>query len=423
MKKLLVLGGTLISCEIVRAAHSMGLFVVVSDYNDPKDSPAKQIADESFMVSATDVDGIVELIKREHIDGVITGFADVLLVPYSEICEKAGLPCYGTKEQFELFINKKKYKEKFKEYGIPVISEYSTREIENGDVKFPVLVKPVDNSGARGLQICYTQNELILGIEYAKSNSKSASYIVEPYIEGKECTVFFYFENGKTYLAAIGNRHIKNVKDGVIPLPVGYTYPASVTEKYINDVLPSIIDMFSDLDIRNGMMFIQCKVKEGTCYIYDVGYRLTGSLEYTNFDRVCGYNPLKMLINYAVSGNDSYENGVDRIDPYLNHRYAFNVSCLLRPGIISVITGCEEVRSFPYVDDVILAHLPGDEITEDTVGKLSQIGIRVLGHADTKEDLYNMMSSVHDSLHVISTDGYEMIMPGLSSEDLKGDLF
>ena len=70
MKKLLVLGGTSISKEIVYAAHEMGIEVYVTDYYE--DSPAKKIADKSFMVSATDVDAVVDLIKKESIDGVIT---------------------------------------------------------------------------------------------------------------------------------------------------------------------------------------------------------------------------------------------------------------------------------------------------------------------------------------------------------------
>ena len=71
MKKLLILGGTRISCEIVRKAKKMGVYTVVTDYYDETKSPAKQIADESFLVSCTDVDAVVSLIKEQNIDGVL----------------------------------------------------------------------------------------------------------------------------------------------------------------------------------------------------------------------------------------------------------------------------------------------------------------------------------------------------------------
>ena len=422
MKKLLVLGGTLISCEIVKAAQQMGIFVAVADYYDPEDSPAKMIADANFKVSATDVDAIVDLIEREKIDGVLTGFSDILLIPYAEICEKSGLPCYGTKELFSIFTNKKEYKRILSEYGIPVIGEYSQEDIDTGRISFPVLVKPVDNSGARGLSICHSQEELIEGITTAKDSSKTGLVLVEPYIEGKECTVFLYFDNGRYFLTAVGNRHIKEVKEGVIPLPVGYTYPSKLTEKYIKEVFPSLSRMFKSLGVKDGMMFMQCKIRDSVCYIYDVGYRLTGSLEYINFESTCGYNPLKMLIRFAVYGGGSNEAEINKINPFFNNMYAFNVSCLLKPGKIETITGTDEVKGMPCVDDLVLAHLPEEIITEDTVGKLSQIGIRILGHVKSKRELYKSMSSIHDMLHVVSSKGEEMILPGISLEELEDEV-
>ena len=93
-KKILILGGINFACEIVDEAHKLGLEVYVTDYN--ADSPAKALADHSFMVSATDVDGVVQLIKEHKIDGVLFGYADVLMSSYVDICQQAGLPCYTT---------------------------------------------------------------------------------------------------------------------------------------------------------------------------------------------------------------------------------------------------------------------------------------------------------------------------------------
>ena len=74
-KKLLLLGGFNLACDIVRRAQEMGVYVVVADYD--KNCPAKDIADKFVPVSATDVDALVELCKKENIDGVTTGFVDI----------------------------------------------------------------------------------------------------------------------------------------------------------------------------------------------------------------------------------------------------------------------------------------------------------------------------------------------------------
>ena len=149
-KKLLILGGTKLSCEIIKAAQKLGVYVIVTDYLE--DSPGKKIADESYMISTTDVQSVVALIKDKQIDGILTGFIDSMLPYYSEICKRAGIPCYGTNKQFEITTNKVKFKNACRTYGIPVVEEYNIKfpfnknELEN--IEYPVLIKPVDNSGA-----------------------------------------------------------------------------------------------------------------------------------------------------------------------------------------------------------------------------------------------------------------------------------
>ena len=103
-KKLLLLGGVRQACEIVKEAHKLGVVVYVTD--NRTDSPAKKIADYSFMVDATDVDAVVELCKEQQIDGVITGFVDMLLPYCQQICEKLGKPFWGDAENIDMCINK-----------------------------------------------------------------------------------------------------------------------------------------------------------------------------------------------------------------------------------------------------------------------------------------------------------------------------
>ena len=117
----MILGGMRFSCEIVRKAKEMGIYTLVADYNKIEDSPGKQIADEAVDLSITDVKSVVAFVISNAIDGVFVGFNDMLLPYYAEICEKSGLPCYGTKEQFEILIAKDKYKALCRQFGVPTI--------------------------------------------------------------------------------------------------------------------------------------------------------------------------------------------------------------------------------------------------------------------------------------------------------------
>lgn len=421
-KRLLILGGMRISCEIVRAAKKLGMFVGVTDYNPPEKSPAKAIADASYMVSTTDVEAVADLIKKEKYDGVTVGFVDVLLPYYADICAAAGLPCYGTKEQFEIFINKDRYKALMREYGVPTIPEY---EVDPDDpstmegIIYPVLVKPADSSGARGITICSDRDELLEALARAREFSTTGRILVERYIDTEEVTIFWVFKDGEHYLTAFANRHVKHNQEGVIPLPVGYTYPSVYLPRYRETVEEKAKAMFRAAGIKDGMMFMQCKVENGDCLVYDIGYRLTGSLEYKNILRASGYDVMDMMLCHAVTGSMGEPRLGEKADPALGGSYSFNVSCLSAPGRIAEIRGLDTVRSMPGVIDVVVAHPPGDVITEKMVGLLAQITVRILGSASDKKELGERMLAVQKAISIISDDGRELMLPGLVDEDME----
>lgn len=416
-KRLLVMGGMQFSCEIILKAKAMGIVVGVADYNTVADSPGKQISDEHYEVNITDVDAVVNLIKEAKFDGVIVGFNDMLLPYYAEICEKSGLPCYGTKEQFETLIDKAQYKALCRQFCVPTIPEY---KIDDPTIKYPVLVKPVDSSGSRGITICHNNEELMAAYDKAMAASKSKKVLIEKYMDGREVTVFWVFQDGKYYLAGHSNRHVKrNQGDDVIPLPVGYTFPSKFLPKYRAEVEENAKKMFAHLGIKDGMMFMQCKVEDDTCFVYDIGYRLTGSLEYKILERVCGYNPLEMLICYALTGSMGEPDLKDKANPDFKTP-AFNVSCLCSPGTIREITGMDDVMKFAEVEDAVIAHRPGETITEQMRGLLAQITVRILGSVESKEQLLPTMNKIENTLHILSTDGRELMLPGLENEDIEG---
>ena len=416
-KRLLILGGMRFSCEIVNKAREMGIYTLVADYNRIEDSPGKQIADEAVDISVIDVDAVVSYVKNNSIDGVIVGFNDMLLPYYADICEKCGLPCYGTKEQFETLIAKDRYKALCRQFDVPTIPEY---DIHDENIQYPVLVKPVDNSGSRGITICHNRQELERAVEYGRKSSKIGKVIIERYMDGREVTVFWTFQDGIYYLSALANRHVKhNQGDDVIPLPVGYTFPSVFLPKYREEVEENCKRMFRHLGLKNGMMFMQCKVEDGRCYVYDLGYRLTGSLEYKILERVCGYNPLEMMIRFALTGSMGEESIAEKAIPEFETP-AFNVSCLCAPGTIEEITGIEEVKRMPEVKSVVVAHAPGETITEQMRGLLAQITVRVLGSVPAKKDLLPTMQHIDDTIHIIGTKGEQLLLPGVELSDIEG---
>ena len=416
-KRLLILGGMRFSCEIVLKAQAMGIYTLVADYNKIEDSPGKQIADEAIDLCVVDVDAVVNYVKNNDIDGVFVGFNDMLLPYYAEICAKTGLPCYGTKEQFEILIAKDQYKALCRQFGVPTIPEYN---VDDANIQYPVLVKPVDSSGSRGITICHNRQELEKAVEIGKNASKTGKVLIERYMDSPEVTAFWTFQNGNYYLSALANRHVKhNQGTDVIPLPVGYTFPSVFLPKYQSEVEDNCKRMFNHLGIKDGMMFMQCKVDDGICYVYDIGFRLTGSLEYKILKRVCGYDPLEMMICHALTGKMSEEDIADKVNPMFASP-AFNVSCLCAPGTIKEIKGVEEVKTFHEVEDAVIAHYPGETITEKMRGLLEQITVRVLGTVKNKEELFPVMQRIYKTIQIIGEGGKDLMLQGIEYGDIEG---
>ena len=403
-KKLLILGGTQISLQILYAAKELGYEVYVTDYQE--DSPCKKHADKSFMVSATDVDAVVDLIKKEEIDGVLMGYADILLPYYVRICEKVGLPCYANMNSIDITTDKLKFKEYCRIHNVPVVEEYNYNEVVNGKVKFPIIVKPVDNSGARGIFICHDLSEFQKYYEMSLSYSKNKQVIIERLMTGKEATVFYYLHNGKPYLLGIGDRWMYKQNEKLLKLPIGYTFPSIWTENYMLTQDELVKRMFESLGMKEGMVFIQCFVDNGQLIVYEMGYRLTGSIEHHLYERQYGFNHLKEIINYAV-GNSVDTSNIENLDPTLC--CMANVTLLLKEGTIDHYEGLEIVESIPGVVHYNISYKPGTIVDDSKIGKLAQVGVRILLVENSREELLATMDKVKERVKVISKDGTDLL--------------
>lgn len=412
-KRILLLGGTSISRQIVYAAHELNYDVYVTDYIE--DSPCKQIAEKDFMVSCTDVNSVVELIKNEHIDGVIMGYADVLMSSYVKICEKANLPCYANLRAIEVTSNKEQFKKLCKEYNIPVVPEYSFSEVEQGNVIYPLIVKPVDNSGARGIYICHDKNEFDLYYQEALKFSPSKHVLIERFLEKREATIFYYLHQGEIYLLGIGDRHMLKFSDQYLQLPVGYTFPSINQNEFLKDENEKIKKMFHSLNMKEGMVFVQCFNDNGKYIVYEMGYRLTGSIEHHLMEHAYGFNHLKAILKYAV-GDDIDISTLQSNN--VGDSIMANVTLLLSEGIISRYEGFDEVRKMPGVLHVHESYPIGQIIDKTVMGKLAQVGIRILLYANNKELLLQRMDLVKDTLHVISKENNDMIIRNYSYQEI-----
>lgn len=302
-KKLLVLGGLALECEIVTRAQEMGVYVIVADYNP--NVPARKYADKFELISATDVSALVNLCKKENIDGVTTGFIDILMQPCFDVCQELGLPCYFTPKMLSLSTNKIDFKETCLKYGISVpqtyyIGEYIPIELYN-EICYPVFVKPLDASGSRGAAICYNKEELDRNFTDAVSYSITNNAIIEDYINGKEFLMNFIAQDGEYRMISMFDRYACSDRGGAMNYANIAIGPSSAIDNYLANINDKVVNMFKALGFQDGLYFLQGFSNGDNIMFYEMGCRLGGSY-YDLEDKIIGVDPIKMIVNYALTG-------------------------------------------------------------------------------------------------------------------------
>lgn len=418
-KKLLIIGGISMLSDLVELAHRNGVFVGVADYNE--NTYLKQIADAQHNVSATDVDAIVQLVKEEHYDGIISQFNDMLLPFLSREAESLGIWVSYSEEQAKMSTDKLYFKEKCIEYGLPVPKEYeisSKTDIETVDIEYPVIIKPVDSGGSRGISACYNRDELLAGFDVAVEVSNTGRVIVEQYLPYDEVNMTYIIQDGVAQLAAIHDRYFNTLQDA-FKVPDIYIYPSRYTNLILEKYNNKIIAMLKGIGLKNGSMFIQAIVKDDVLYLYEAGMRLNGCKTYHILEVENDYNTFEHLMNYALTGSMGR---FTKFNPRFSRWYA--TWCVVtKPEIkIGGFLGEQELASYPWLICNDKRYHQGDKIPADFIGTLGQLSSRMHLYGNTKEQLIEHLKKVFEIYQVVDESGESILLPPHDIEEIRQSL-
>lgn len=409
-KNILFLGGLRLEIEAVKIAHEMGARVLVADYYDEEHAPAKQYADESYLVSATDDEALFELAREKDVNAVFTGYSDALLPHYAKLCERLHLPAYCTQEQAELMTDKGLFKQCCRQYGVSSVFEYSASDIEANLVKYPVIVKPVDRSGSFGIRVCNNSAELKEGIATATNESRSGRYIVERYMTGDEAVLYYYMQDGEVYFAGMCDRYVNHEREDLAQLPTAYIFPSKHTEEHLKSTDKAIKEMLKGIGLKNGPLFLQAFIEDGRPVLYEPGYRLCGARDHAVFSGTNNIDMERLLLKLALNGSYSEDHIERNIDPFLFGKYACKLSPLLRQGTVCEIKGLDYMLNHPSVHRCYLNNNVGDTISEKVLGTLLQIAYRCYIVEDSMESLAKTITDIQNHVTYYDENGTSMMM-------------
>ena len=400
MKKLLLLGTSLASIEIVQTAREMGCYTIVTDNLDPELSPAKKESDEYWMISTDDLDALEKKCREENVNAVFAGVSEFNLDMVKALTERLGLPCYIEDSAWKYARDKSAFKQKCREIGVPVVEEYEVSDPPVAEelvgIEYPVVVKPVDGSGNKGLSICYNEEELIKGCEKARENSQSRNILIERYVTGEETWNYYYLADGE----------VRYVYSGRVYRQPGYptflyscgTTTIRSTQEYLDKVNDKCEAFIKAIGCRRGIAWFQfIRDEKGRFYALEMAQRISADSAGKAIQNAIGVNALKWMLDVAFGEDHKVEDLPQTYKP--PYKTTHNVYYLFaeKSGIVSTMQGLDELDRNEY-NVSILAH-PGTH-----VDKYRNM-VRLVFNAHSSQEMCDKIKHVNDTVQILDENG------------------
>ncbi len=300
-KKLLILGSDFGTYDLVTEARRMGIYTIVADTMET--SPTKEAADEAWQISTTDYETLEKKIAEENVNAILAGASEFNLENVRYLCHKLGLPVYcDSDEAWSVARNKGKFKSLCKKHGVPVAQDYKlTDELsreELDQIVYPVVVKPVDMSGNRGVSFCANEEELVAGYKEARELSSNDNIIVERQLNGPEFTGYYVLADGEVSLSYYTSAH--HQKGELHNLYTLEDITDHRLKQYMDEVNEGLKKVFKEAGCREGVCWIECMYDDdGHFYVLEMGYRLAGPVLYVMYEKCSGFNTMRWQIETA----------------------------------------------------------------------------------------------------------------------------
>lgn len=348
MKKLLLLGGDATLLPVIEVAHKRGYYVITCDYLP--DNIAHKYSDEYINHSTTDKEDILVWAKEAKIDGVLT-FTDSGVVTAAYISSNMGLRTLGAYEAIVTLQNKDKFRAFLRENGlnVPSFSYYASWEEVNVDLNkfsYPVMIKPVDAAGSKGVTKILKAEDMQTAFEYAVRFSSRQNVIIEDFISpcGPQIHGDCFIQDGKVIFHYFGDHHFDATINNLVPIST--SWPSIHSESDINKVVEQVQLLVTKVGFNYGCMNVECRINEndGKAYLIDVGARSGGNYTPYVIGYASGFNFVEAMLDYMMEGKQTEQT------PIKEGYFAYLVIHTKEEGTLKNIKVSEKLNS------IILEH-------------------------------------------------------------------
>lgn len=391
-KTILIFGVGELQESIIKRAKAKGLFVVGID--PCADAYCRDVVDAFEIVGGQDYEGTLAVAHKYNVTAIATAATDKPLVMMARIAKELGLPFYSEKTA-RISTDKFKMKERFREAGIPCANGGLIKSIDEAEgLIYPVILKPRDNSGSRGVIFCNNKEELETAFNEAMQYTKLDNVLVEEFIDGQEYSIESLHYNGKSEV-------IQFTEKKTTPFPynveLGHIQPANMTEEQRSLIRKIISDIAVALGFENCPSHTELKINERGIFIIETSPRLGGDyITSTLTPLSTGINLEDQLLNIAT------DTPVDTTTGRVERASAIHFFSLPEGTITSINSQIDKIKEMEGVEQFYFKLKEGDKVNKITssLDRYGQFIVSGTKRLDVEEYIYAYSRFTGDNIRV-----------------------
>lgn len=348
-----------------------------------------------------DRDAILHAAKEENIDYVFTACGDQPLSTMSYVSEQLGIPTYLTEREVRDLTNKRFMKDKMMKHGIPTAKYIYIDKNWDGklpDFKFPLVVKPVDSNGSKGVKKVFFLEELRDSLEEAFHYSISGDVIIEEFKAGEELSCDFYVENGvaKT-LSITASKKIKE-NDRSFTIVQSY-YPANIgyNEERVLEIAQQIVDAW---ELKNTPLLVQMIVSGNEYNVLEFSARMGGGSKYHLIHVLSGVDIMKVYVEMLMGENPHVEPQSRWNNAIMSYVYCY-------PGEYSSLKGFDELKDSGYIHSYFTYRVAPSTIIKSDTSSDRVAGFLVV--ADSEDEAKKKLEYANAHIAVLDSSGHDIM--------------
>lgn len=390
MKRLFIIGASDFQLPAIIEAKNMGLYVGVADFNP--DAVGVQYADEYFNVSTIDIEGIFEAAKRFRADGIITLCTDMPMRALASTCERLNL--IGPDLLTAITATDKGAmirafeKNDVAHPRFTVIEKESDIESICNKFEYPIITKPTDNSGSRGIMLANSAEELKEALSYSSENGRAGIVIAEEYMVGPEVSVEVMVINGKAHILQVTDKMTTGAPHFV---EIGHSQPSKLPKEAIDAIRDLAGRAALAVGIKNGPAHAEIILTENGPKMVEIGARMGGGCITTHLVPLStGINMTKATIQTALG---------EKPDIMPKFKKGSAIRFIIPPvGIVKSISGKEDAEKVPGIQLVEIQCKVG-QVLRDLENGTCRIGY-VIAQGDTPEEAVEICEKALDKIQI-----------------------